>query len=55
MLEQPLVAGSFWRARVLGGMERPFFDILSPGLTRAPAVMHQESSGREGINMREVR
>ena len=39
----------------LGGMEHPFFDILSPGLTGAPAVMYQGSSGREGNDMREVR
>jgi hypothetical protein len=39
----------------LGGIEHPFFDILSQGLTRAGGVMYQESSGREGIEMREVR
>jgi hypothetical protein len=37
----------------LGGIEHPFFDILSQGLTRAGG--DQESSGREGIEMREVR
>ncbi len=39
----------------LGGMEHPFFDILSQALNRATGVLLQDSSGREGIGMREVR
>ena len=50
---QPL--GVVFAGSSLGGIECPFFDILSQGLTRAAGVMYQESSGREGIEMREVR
>jgi hypothetical protein len=47
--------GGVFAGSSLGGIEHPFFDILSQGLSSAAGVMYQESSGREGIEMREVR
>jgi len=54
-VEQCSVLGSFLGECGLRAMEHPFFDILSQGLTRATGVLLQDSSGREGIGMREVR
>ena len=48
-------SASFLRDAVLAVWKHPFFDILSQGLTRVAGVMYQEGSGREGIEMREVR
>ena len=50
---QPL--GVVFAGCSLGGIEHPFFDILSQGLTRAAGAMYQEGFGREGMEMREVR
>jgi hypothetical protein len=46
---------SFLRDAVLAVWKHPFFDILSQGLTRVAGIMYEESFGREGIEMREVR
>jgi hypothetical protein len=55
MFETHFSRGVVFAGSSLGGIEHPFFDILSQGLSSAAGVMYQESSGREGIEMREVR
>jgi hypothetical protein len=54
-LEHHSTLVSFLAGCGLCAMEHPFFDILSPGLMGATDFMLQESSGRKGIRMREVR
>jgi hypothetical protein len=43
MLNRVLAAVLFLGEYGLPRMEHPFFDILSPGLTRAPDVMSRET------------